>query len=221
MPIKIDKLIRSRRRTVGLIINHRAELVVRAPHWIGLNYINNFVAQRQSWIKKHQQKILQCGQAAQKKEFKPGERFLYLGREYILKISNGGEIALNEYLYFPQKFFKDPRQKMIAWYINQARGEFTRRAEFYSQLTGWRFKFLKISRARTRWGSCGAKNSINLNWRLILAPIEIIDYVVVHELAHTVEKNHSKRFWDRVEEFKPDYKKHIRWLRKNSRALNF
>ena len=72
---------------------------------------------------------------------------------------------------------------------------------------------------RTRWGSCSAKGNLNFNWRLILAPGEVLDYVVVHELAHRREMNHSKRFWSLVEMVLPDYERRRRWLKENGEAL--
>ncbi len=89
----------------------------------------------------------------------------------------------------------------------------TERCKYFSDLTGLKPRSIKISNAKKRWGSCGPKGTLNFTWRLILAPPEVIDCVIVHELVHLVERNHSKRFWSRVAEIIPDHKAHRRWLR--------
>ncbi len=89
------------------------------------------------------------------------------------------------------------------------------RVKYYSELTGLRPNKVRISNAGKRWGSCSAKGTINIAWRLVQFPQEVVDYVVVHELAHLAERNHGIRFWSRVKEIVPQYKAHRRWLRQN------
>ncbi|MEE8638122.1 MAG: M48 family metallopeptidase [Candidatus Margulisiibacteriota bacterium] len=94
-----------------------------------------------------------------------------------------------------------------------ARNRIPERCKYFSDLTGLRPRSIRITEANKRWGSCGARGGLNFSWRLILAPPEVIDYVIVHELVHLVERNHSKHFWRRVAEVLPDYKIHRRWLK--------
>jgi len=100
-----------------------------------------------------------------------------------------------------------------------AREKIIERCRYFSELTGYRPARIRITSARGRWGSCGAKGTVNFSWRLALTPDEVIDYVVVHELAHLVERNHSARFWRRVEEVIPAHRLHRRWLRQNDHLL--
>lgn len=93
------------------------------------------------------------------------------------------------------------------------------RVELYSQQTGIKYNKIRISNARRRWGSCSAKGNLNFSWRLALAPLEVIDYVVVHELAHIIHKNHSKKFWKLVAAIYPNYKLCRKWLRDKGRLL--
>ncbi len=104
-------------------------------------------------------------------------------------------------------------------WIRIAREKIVERCRYFSELTGYRPVSVSISSARSRWGSCGAKGTINFSWRLAMAPPEVIDYVVVHELVHLIERNHSARFWRRVAEIIPDHKLHRRWLRENGHLL--
>ncbi len=96
-----------------------------------------------------------------------------------------------------------------------ARDAFIERACLYAGKMGVTFEKIKLSSAKTRWGSCSPKNNLNFNWRLIQAPTEILDYVVIHELAHLLERNHSPRFWAQVARYCPHYKTARRWLREN------
>jgi len=93
------------------------------------------------------------------------------------------------------------------------------RVRWYSKATGIRYRRVRISNARKRWGSCSAKGNLNFSWRLALAPLEVIDYVVVHELSHIVHGNHSQRFWALVNKFYPNYKACRKWLRSEGHLL--
>lgn len=94
-----------------------------------------------------------------------------------------------------------------------------RRAEEYARQMQVTYKRITIRDQKTRWGSCSVKGNLNFNWRLILAPAEVLDYVVVHELAHLKEMNHSWRFWKQVETVMPDFAKHRLWLKQNGDML--
>lgn len=175
------KLIRSRRRSIALMISTDAVLTVRAPHFVSIGYIERLIVKKNDWIMKRLNR------------FNKKKELLYLGEKNEMIFSN--------------------REEMVNWYRKQAREILTLRMHHYSRLTGWSFKSMSINSARTRWGSCGPKNSINFSWRLMMAPMDVIDYVVVHELAHTVVKNHSKKFWEVVESVMGDYRERRRKLR--------
>lgn len=96
-----------------------------------------------------------------------------------------------------------------------ARDAFIERACLYAKKMGVEFKQIRLGSAKTRWGSCSPKGNLNFNWRLINAPTDVLDYVVVHELSHLIERNHSARFWTKVGEFCPRYQSARRWLKEN------
>lgn len=104
-------------------------------------------------------------------------------------------------------------------YIEIARDIFSRKTEYYAQIMRISYGRISIREQKTRWGSCSSKGNLNYNWRLILAPEEVLDYVIVHELAHRREMNHSKAFYDIVESVLPDYRKSRKWLRENGQKL--
>lgn len=222
--IPISKIIRSKRKSVALVITHDATLIVRAPMRTSMDYIEKIVEQKADWIKR---KIgeFQKRPVATKKTFAQGEEFFYLGEKYKLKITENLKIELNENsefreLFFPEVFLWRAKNRLTDWYKKQALEEISARVETMAQKLNLNYSSLKISNAKTNWGSCGPKNSLNFNWRLIMAPKPVIDYVIIHELAHIVEKNHSRRFWSKVESAMPEYEKARKWLRENGKTLS-
>ena len=100
-------------------------------------------------------------------------------------------------------------------YRKEARRRITERAAYFAEKMGVDDGRIAIKAAKTRWGSCSAQGNLNFHWKLILMPPAILDYVVVHELAHRIEMNHSPRFWTQVERILPDYRERRRWLKEN------
>ncbi|MEK9132195.1 MAG: YgjP-like metallopeptidase domain-containing protein [Patescibacteria group bacterium] len=198
------RIIRSGRRTIALHIAEDATLTVHAPMFSTLEYIKKLIFEKRAWINKKQMQIMKNGGPVKPKEFVNGEKFFYLGKIHNLRIKNCNGLNLAA-----------RRAKMIKWYRAQALPKITERVNFYSQKTGWKFKSIAITKAESRWGSCSPSGAIHFSWKLIMAPIEVIDYVVVHELAHIPEKNHSARFWNKVAAVLPDYKERKKWLREN------
>jgi predicted metal-dependent hydrolase len=105
------------------------------------------------------------------------------------------------------------------WYQKQARAVISKRVDEIAKKYGFSYKQIRITSARTRWGSCSTRGSINFSWRLVMAPIDVIDYVVLHELVHTRIHNHSREFWAKVASIDPDYKQKRLWLKKNGHQL--
>ncbi|MFH1792723.1 MAG: SprT family zinc-dependent metalloprotease [Patescibacteria group bacterium] len=216
--IKINKIERSNRKTIALLINADSTLTVKAPLLVSSSYIEELVNKKHNWITK-KVKDIQARPKPVTREYVNGEGFLYLGKSYRLKITNCSSIQLGEYLFFPKQKAEQIQQELIDWYKKQALRKLTSRASWYSKKMGVNFSSLKLSNAEKRWGSCGRSNTLSFNWRLIMAPLKILDYVVVHELTHIEEKNHSRKFWNRVKVVLSDYKKSRSWLKENSQSL--
>lgn len=185
------QLIRSARKTVAIQIDRQGEVVVRAPRRCPKSYIDAFVAEKQTWIQRKLEEIRQ--QEAERERARSRE-----GCNAFLLPGTAAEEAV---------------------YRAQAADIFARKAAYYAARMGVTFNRITIRDQKTRWGSCSSKGNLNFNWRLVLAPVPVLDYVVVHELAHRREMNHSSRFWDIVEEMMPDYQIHRRWLREHGGSL--
>lgn len=218
--IKIDKIVRSKRRTISIEISNKAELIVRAPYFLNKNDINNFVEEKRNWIQKKISEV--SNKQFQKKRFSIGEKFLFLGKEYPMEIHKTEKYAIFfqiDKFVIAEDCIENARDYFIIWYKNQALIIFQERINQYASKLRLNYSSLKLSSASKRWGSCSSRKSINLNWRLIMAPLEVIDYVIIHELAHTKEMNHSSKFWKIVEKEMPDYNKHRKWLKDNGYKL--
>lgn len=141
------------------------------------------------------------------------DRFLIEKQNWILKhLSKAAEKAVPE---MPPPLSEQERRR----YMEIARDIFTRKTAYYASVMGVTYGRISIREQKTRWGSCSSKGNLNFNWRLIFAPEEVLDYIVVHELAHRREMNHSPAFYRIVESVLPDYKKEQKWLREHGESL--
>ena len=217
MPIKIDELIRSRRRSISLEITRDARLVVRIPKYATLTDVKRFIMEKRDWIEK---KLHEASERVNKKvlkNFVPGEKFYYLGDKYPLEIvkSQSPKLKFNNGFYLADGNAGVAKSIFIKWYKRQAKLNIPKRVQWYGNIHELDYKKIKITSASRRWGSCTTQGNINFTWKLILLPIKIVDYVVAHELAHLKQHNHSKKFWAEVEKMLPDYKERRKWLKKN------
>jgi predicted metal-dependent hydrolase len=216
------KKSRKRRKTISLQIGNKSELVIAAPHFTPISEINRFVQEKQNWIHQAIQKNKEALIKNKAKEYIPGERFYYLGESFPLetfseKNEREGLVFWDNrfYLNAPGVLAKK-REYFIRWYKRKAKEYFTERVNFYSRELNLRAKSVKITSAEKRWGSCSGKDNLSFSFRLIMAPPTVIDYVVVHELMHIKEKNHSSRFWQLMESAMPQYKLHRSWFKDNN-----
>ncbi|HNF93517.1 MAG TPA: SprT family zinc-dependent metalloprotease [Anaerolineales bacterium] len=220
MDIQIDNLVRAKRRTIALIVERDGSLTVRAPRRATLNDIYGFIQEKTDWILRSREK-LKAIKPIPKKAYVDGERFLFLGQEYELRLVPPQRPALKFDGGFTLSTSAQERgeQAFTKWYKTQALTIFTERVNHYANLHGLIPKEVKVNSAKTRWGSCTSAGTLNFTWRLVMAPLEVIDYVVLHELAHLKVKNHSPRFWKLVESLCPDFKHHRKWLRDHGETM--
>jgi Predicted metal-dependent hydrolase len=219
--IKIEKIIRSNRKTIAIKPTENGTIIVKAPKKATNKLIIEIIEQ-------HKDKILKKLKELEKikeinfKQFVAGEEFLYIGKAYKLYIVENLETPLKfqDGFYLSKDYKNQRREIFIDWYKKQAKIIIPNRVKYWAEKCGYSIKKVGITNANKQWGSCSAKGNLNFSWRLILAPLEVIDYVIVHKLSHLKELNHSKNFWNEFKKCMPEYKKHHDWL-KNSFKLKF
>jgi predicted metal-dependent hydrolase len=218
--IQPDRIRRSRRKTIALIVKQDGTFEVRAPQRMTDKQIHEFVQSKASWIRKRKAAV-KAGPPPH--AYQEGEKFYYLGMLYPLKYVEGQRKTVQfsgKSIDLRTSEAPDAAEKVEAWYRTMARAHLTARLDYFVQRYGFVYKSLRINGAQTRWGSCNAqRKSLNFTWRLVMAPPEIVDYVVVHELCHLRHPNHSLEFWAEVEKVMPDYKQRRKWLKEKGAKL--
>lgn len=176
------------------------------------------------WIREKQAEYEWHRERAPNRAFEEGEEFPLLGEPRELSIEAIEEYEVgSDHLALPKEDIEDSsiQTELEKLYRTEARRHFRDRIESFADRMDVDHGKLELRNQRTRWASCSPQKTLSFNWRLIMAPREVIDYVVVHELAHIIEKNHTRRFWRIVSEYDPDYRDHTDWLDENSARLIF
>jgi len=199
------RVVRSARKTVAVYILPEGEVEVRAPRRASNAVIDAFVRSRCDWIETHLAAVKERAAARGQYAAEEGQRLLFLGKEYTVSLKEGKDVTFcGETVFLPSEETLR-KAALLSFYRKEAECRLPILVRTLSEATGLSLKKLSVGGAASRWGSCSGKDAIRLSWRLILLPEEIIRYVVVHELCHTLEHNHSVRFWQRVEHYLPDY----------------
>ena len=197
---------RSNRKTLSLLVLKNGSVIVKAPISMRDSTINKFVEEKQNWIK---EKLLFVNKTNDKfKDIISYKQFLLYGNKYNLVLSDVKKIETSDNfeILMPQKYEKDKILKQLKiWYKKAAKQILQDRLSFIESRVKLKSSAMKIGDSKGRWGSCNNKGTICFNFRVIMLPPRIIDYVIVHELCHLVEMNHSKKFWDLVQKFLPNY----------------
>lgn len=213
----------SKRTKITITVERDSAVVVQAPNHASDEAIARIVEAKRLWIyekTRHGQKYTDRPHPPGK-ELVSGESALYLGRSYRIEIVDDE----TECIRFDQRFLVPvscAHQKMSAmrkWYIARARERILPRVAKQARELGVSFRRARIVDSRYRWGSCSVRDNINLNWRLIKAPIFVVDYVIAHELAHLLEPNHTPRFWNIVKTQVPAMERARGWLREHGQIL--
>lgn len=203
-----------------MIIDRNGNLVVRAPRRASITDIERFILQKRHWIER--KSLEAAGRKPAARKFESGERFLFLGQERVLRITEDYRSKLHYDGEFELSRHKAVQARSLfeQWYRGQAKTLLPQRVAFFAGKMSASPGQITVTGARSRWGSCSAKNTLNFSWRLVMAPLDIVDYVVVHELAHTIHHDHSRKFWRKVQEYFPDFYGARKWLDDNGHHLS-
>ncbi|MBI5411659.1 M48 family metallopeptidase [Candidatus Peregrinibacteria bacterium] len=215
----------TRARHLRVQINPDGSVAVVAPASASFHLVDRFVAHHLVWIKKHVAKAQKKHDAAPRHDYRTGDSFLFLGERHDLTVLEADrkkpKVEWNDaalVVSIPAELAPVEKaalvQEALTRFFKKKAGEVIHdRLSHFNDFYHFEYRRVTLRDQKTRWGSCSRDGNLNFNWRLILAPIEVIDYVVVHELCHLREMNHSTRFWALVVQTLPDYKQWRKWIR--------
>ena len=220
-----------RRRSITLSISPRNHLTVTVPKGFSDSQIEKFIQQQSRWIEKKilRNRVLSADYPP--KTYQDGDSFSFLGSSYRLEVVEAEQrwVGIKEDRLRVEASTKEiwgDREESIAsivqaWYEGMAMQTLKERVGYYEEKMGLKSKAIRVRTLEAQWGSCAVTGQLCFNSRLVMAPMEVVDYVVVHELSHLVYHNHSPRFWGLVSAFIPDYGKRRKWLREHGQHLQF
>ena len=222
----IADIIRSPRRKTSAIKIQKGKVFVMVPQRLSIAVIESLVAKKNRWIKEKlaaQNEII----AIKPKIFVSGEAFSYLGRNHPLNIESGLYPAIKLHQGELVVSVRDKtadnaqaiKQLLIKWYKQQAESELRDKTERFSRIIGVKPSSVNVKSFKSRWGSCSITGGIQYNWKIIIAPDPVVNYVVIHELCHILQHNHSPAFWKAVEKHCHDYRDCGAWLKINGARL--
>ncbi len=224
-------LQQSRRKTIAICIERDLKILVKAPLQVSEQEIQRIVEKKAGWIVKKREELAKHQTERQSRQLSDGRRLFFQGEPYSLRIITGEakkkqktenrvEISGKTIIvYTDQESQAEVYHNLIQWYYEMARQLIYQRTSHYNERLKESINRIRIKNQRSLWGSCSSKRNLNFNWRIILAPPEVADYVVVHEMCHLRHLNHSPEFWAEVEGILPDYKSDRQWLREHGNEL--
>jgi predicted metal-dependent hydrolase len=199
-------LIRSKRKTIAICINKEGGVAVRAPLHAPQSAIDRFICEKKDWIAEKSGQMSALAETRKKYAVTQGSSLPLLGRDY--PVIDAKEVAFTgTFFTVPKEEFSVLKPRLIHLYASLAKTVIVERTDYFSKKMELFPTGVRIGSANSYWGCCSGKNKLNFSWKLMMAESEVIDYVVVHELAHIAEHNHSERFWRLVEQTLPNYRK--------------
>lgn len=215
------------RKTITITVKADGSVQVKAPLRASARQINALLEDKADWIWQKRQEMLKKQSEKPKHQYLDGEIFWFLGQEVLLVVWHNAYlrhavVSREENRLVVSTPITDSfwvQEAIVRWYVEEAKQVLSERTKYYSGLMDASYGRITIRDQKSRWGSCSGKGNLNFNFRLIMAPLEIVDYVVVHELCHLKYMDHSPQFWEEVEKVLPDYKNRQNWLKSHGHLL--
>lgn len=217
------------RKTYSLQFDYKGDLVVKTDIKYFGNKLDEILEKHKKWIKQNFKKVKEQVSVSRQNFLEEGYEYSILGEKYklIYRVNNENKFFIfaennNLVISQPQKgklTKSEIKKELISYFRIVARKYLSERTEYFTEKANLKFRKIFIKNQKTKWGSCSSEKNLNYNWHLIFAPLDVIDYVVIHEISHLKYMNHSKTFWNLVEKFDPDYKVRMKWLRENEQMV--
>jgi predicted metal-dependent hydrolase len=220
--------VSARARRISLRVSPAKGLEVVLPRGASITRAEALLREKADWVRRTLDRMRRVSPLPQLPPLQSGRILPFSGRPLTLALAAGAPHGrfraecVGDILHLRVSALDEEtaRAALVAWYRRQAATVFAERLQLLNTF-GFRYGRVSVKEQKSRWGSCSRAGNLNFNWRLLLAPLPVLDYVVVHELAHLAEHNHGPRFWALVAAVCPDYRPHRRWLREHGHELSF
>lgn len=222
-------LMRSKgRKTADIVVERDGQVLVRLPESYPDTNVDQLIEQKQYWIYKNLAEWRDLNSTRVLREFRNGEGFLYLGSSYRLRLVHGQEepLILKDGRFqlrrsVAEKGVESAKRAFQDFYTVKGRDKLERRTLGFASKVGVQVNSVSVKDLGYRWASCSKDGSVRFHWKAMMAPLKIIDYIIVHELCHLHHRDHDAAFWNEVDKVMPDYAERKAWLRQNGAGLDF
>ena len=215
--LEISVIRSARRKTMHIVIERDGTVSVQVPEDMIEESILSVLKTKEYEIHKKISYWRELNEQHIERQFISGQSFMYLGKNYNLHIVEGQKrnLLLKDGKFLLSNKATDPREAFVKFYKQQALLKITERLEIYKSIVSHSPQKIAIRELPTRWASCTPDRNIFFNWKCVMAPIAVLDYLIIHELVHLEHPNHSRAFWDKVSTVCPNYKEYETWLKRN------
>ena len=216
------RLKQSKRKTTSIFIERDGSVSVLAPERYDAEKIEQILEQKRSWIYRNLAEWEDLNRTHVERQFVSGEGFPYLGSNYRLKLVDDQQedlILKNGYFLMRRDRADRGMELFKHFYRDKGLSRVTKRVTYYAPKLGVDYRTVRVMELQHHWASCSTKGDLNFHWRCLMAPLSVLDYIVVHELAHRLHRNHNAAFWDAVDKVLPDYQKQVSWLKHNGAGM--
>jgi len=214
-------LRRSDRKTASIYVERDGGVSVLVPETLSHSEIDDLLEKKRKWIYQKLAEWRDLNAARIQREYVNGEGFLYLGRSYrLMLVDEQSQPLMLRDGYFQLLADADPEEAFIEFYREKAKQRIAQRVEYYQDRMGVDPTGVRIIDLRNRWASCSKDGRVNFHWKCMMAPPKVLDYIVVHELAHIIHPHHTDAFWHEVDKILPDYRERVAWLRENGAGMD-
>lgn len=213
-------IIYKKRKTLGIYIDVYGNIELRVPKDTADEQIHQLIESKWSWIITQQSEMKEKTKGFKERVYEEGEMFLYLGKNYPIRILEDETVSCEavqlkgeELLINIKVYHEDHIKKLLKrFYCKQCKTLIEERIRYYQPKFKVKPRSFKISHNKKTWGTCNAHRELTFNWKLAMAPLDVVDYIVIHEMCHMVHLNHDRSFWRLVGKYIPDYEERQAWL---------
>ena len=213
----------SKRKTASIYIERDGAVTVMVPEHLDSAHVNRILHDNEYKIHKYQAKRKLLNESAVTREPVNGQSFLYLGRNYYLQYHDEADVVGIKGRHFnvPNKLGSKIQAAFRRFYKRKGKEIVAPRVDKYAKMMGLEIKEITIMDLKTRWASCSLKKpKVNFHWKIMMAPLSVIEYLIVHELVHFKHKRHNAEFWNEVDKILPDYQNQVQWLKDYGASLS-